>query len=484
MKRFICLSMLFCCSLLGAQQELSLSQALTRALAADPSLAAAGHELDGLRSEAREARSRYLPRLTLKASYTRLDEPIDIQLDSLRSLIVSLETNGQLNDLNLQNLILKGQPLSSQEKSLYSTAIGAKLDAMIPAFDIEVLDRDLFRASLEMAMPIWMGGKIQALNRSARLKCDESASDHAQLREQLAAATIQVYLGNKLMEESLKLAQEAEAAIQEHRDRANSLFEAGLVARYQLQHAQVAYSDARMRSLRAQEGLALARAELQRLLGQEGEFDCKLTTPIRYKALTQDEDSLWAGIRDNNPSLKKLAIKRELVRVKKQADLGEYLPQIYAFAKYELLRDDLSLLDPKWAAGVSLSLNLFSGGEKIHRLQADRHLALAVQDKSLQLERLLRQALDKLYHGIRAEAVCIDGFAPRLEEAQESLRLAQSRFNSGMGISLEVVDAQLMVQKIKLERLQAVYSHTLYNLKINELAQSVDRFVQQLEEEE
>lgn len=483
MKR-IFLLIIACIYTLSWAEDLSLPQAVDLALANDPGLNAAAHELEGLGYEVREASSKYLPRLNLKGSYTRLNDPIDIQLDSLRSLIMSLETGNRLNDLNLQNLYLKGQELSDQEKAVYGSAISDKLESVIPSFDIDVLDQNLFRASIEAAIPIWMGGKIRALNRSARLRRDEGEIDCTRIRDQSAAETVRLYLTHQLMEESLVLAREAEAGIQEHRDRATSLYEAGLVARYQLQHAQVATSDARVRRQRAEEGVALSEAQLALQLGLDPGTQIRLTTPIEYMDPPPDKEKVWASIREKNPSLRKLAVKRELVKVKKRADLAEYLPQVYAFAKYEILRDDLSLLDPEWAAGVSLSFNLFSGGEKIHRLKADRQLALALNDRELQVERLLRQALEKLYHGIRAESATVGGFGSRLEEAQENLRLAESRFSSGMGISLEVVDARLTLQKIKLERLQAIYTHTLYTLKLNELAQTVERFVQQLEEKE
>jgi outer membrane protein TolC len=481
MKRYL-LWMLLVHTFLGAE-DLSLSQALKQALEADPGLSAARHELAALDQEVKMARSKYLPRLSLKGSYTRLDQPIDIQLDNLRDLIIRLETGGQLADLNQQNLILKGQPLGSAEKAAAGAAIGARLEAMIPSFNIEVLDRDLFRGSLEALMPIWLGGKIGALNRAAGLKRREGEIDYQAQREGVALETVQAYLGVKLMEEICRLAQDAVDAVEGHARRADSLCEAGLVARYQARHAAVALSDARVRLGRAKEGLGVARSLLGRLMGLDNLADITLTTPITLRPLELDPQVYWARIRAQNPLLGKVAVKGELVAAKRRADLAEWLPQIVGFAKLEILRDDLSLLDPKWAAGVSLSLNLFSGGEKLFRLKADRQMARVVDDKARELERLLSSALDKLLGGARAEMVSIEGFAARLGEAEDSIRLAESRFSSGMGISLEVVDARLMKQKIQTEYWQAVYLHTLYGLKIHELARDTDRFVKQLEEQ-
>ena len=481
MKRLLCTGLVFFSAILSGE-SLTLSQAVSQALEASPELQAARHRIMELDYEVKAARTRYLPRIQVKGSYTRLDDSIDIQLDSLRQLIIGLETGDQLSGLNLQSILLSGRALSPQEKAAAGSAISAKLDQSIPSFDIQVLDRDLFRSSLEAAQPVWMGGKIKAFNRSTVLNRQDGEIACAELRNQVAAETVRLYLQVKLMEESLRLSEEVLSGIAAHRDRAASLFEAGLVARYQLQHAQVAFSNARVLHNRTREGLACAKAQLGQFIGRDIDPGDSLCTPIRNAPGDLEESALWQQLRHANPALQKVALKKEMIRVKKRADLAEYLPQIFAFARYELLKNDLSLLDPNWTAGFSLSLNLFSGGEKVFRHKADQEMALRVEDKEMELEQKLKMALNKLIHASRAETVVIDGFDLRLNEAEENLRLAEIRFSSGLGISLEVVDARLMLQHIQLERLQSIFRRNMVQLKVNELAQNVDNFVRSLEE--
>lgn len=466
----------------ASAEELRLSDAVKRALEVSHGLKSNKYEVERLNLEKKEAFTKYFPRVNVKASYTHLDRPIDLELESLRQLIIGLETNGQLSDINLQTLMNRGTPLTDSEKAYYSSMINSKLESLIPSFDIHFLKQDLLRTTVEVAQPIWIGGKIQALNRAARLNLKEGETNLELTEEQIRAETIQVYLLNKLLEDVVAVYKEAEKGIENHKKKAESLFHAGLIAQYQVLRAKVAHSDAKANREKAEENLRTARSVLENILNIDNMDSVTLSTPLSYERFTEDKKTLWSTIRQSNGILKKLGIKKELVEVKKQGDLGDYLPQFYAFGKYEVARKTLAKLDPKWAVGIGLNLNLFSSGEKVFKLQADNRLYKEVSEKVSEVENMLKKLTDKLYYSAESELHSIDSFESRSEEASENLKLAESRFSSGLGISLEVVDANLMLLKLKVERLQSIYNYTTHWLKINELAQNLEKSIRILEE--
>ncbi len=138
-------------------------------------------------------------------------------------------------------------------------------------------------------------------------------------------------------------------------------------------------------------------------------------------------------------------------------------------------------MDPEWALGVGVKLNLFSGGEKRYKVVQDELLGKEVDEKRKSIEDLLTNACDQLYYGAEARKNTIESFGARLEEAEENLKLAESRFSSGLGISLEVVDANLMLEKIGAEKAQAIYEYHVSLLKLHELAQDLDGYIKGLE---
>lgn len=481
MKRFI-VPVLFVLALPLSSEDFTLSRAVERACSVSHELRAKQAKVERLQEEKKEALTRYFPRLTLNASYTHLNDPIDLDLDPLRGLLITLQTESQLGDLDLRMLVKRGSGLTQEERNTYAQAIRDKLNQSIPSLNMHVLDQDLWRSNIELFQPIWLGGKLEALNRSAALNLREGREEAAQARDQVVEETVRLYLLNQLLEEVVAVHREVEQGITGHLRKAESLYNAGLIAKYQLLRAKVAFSDAEKARINAEENRLTARRILARLLQVENESDMRLTTPLTAPPAPPGRDAVLDAILQGNSLLKTIAIKKELVRQKKRADLGDYLPQIYAFGKYEILKNDLSVLDPHWAVGAGLRFNLFSSGEKIFRMKADNKLIQEVDEKEREVREMLKKAGDGLYQQAHTQSVLLDGFSVRLEEAGENLRLAESRFSSGLGISLEVVDAHMILQKVKTERLQAMFACHQYMLQIHLLQQNLDRFIKTMEE--
>ena len=52
-----------------------------------------------------------------------------------------------------------------------------------------------------------------------------------------------------------------------------------------------------------------------------------------------------------------------------------------------------------------------------------------------------------------------DSSSKSIENAQEALRTATLAFKEGFGTSLQVTDAQMMLSKVKIERLNSIYNY-------------------------
>jgi outer membrane protein TolC len=466
---------------LGAT-DLSLTQALDRALEINHGLRADQARSERLQEDRKEALSRYFPRLTLTGSYTHLDGPIELDLDPLRTLMIGLQTEDKLADLDLKMLLARGKGLTDTEKSAYGERIRSGLNQAIPPLKMQVLDGDLWRSAIELFQPVWLGGKLEALNRSARLAISESGELTAMDREKIREETARLYLLNKLLEAGLALSREAEQGLAAHVQQAETLFNAGLIAQYQLTRARVAGSEALHKRELAGDNLLTARRMLVSLLQLHDSSDLRLTTPLKFMAGESEPGPVCDTIVASSSLLKTIAIKKQLAMVKKQADLAEYLPQVYVFGRYELLRNDLSVLDPKWAVGAGLRLNLFSSGEKVFKMRSDNRLRQEIEEKEAEVTDMLRRAGESLVHQAQAQAHAVAGCEARLEEVDENLKMAESRFSSGLGIALEVIDAHLLREKVKTERLQAIYAYLIIQLQINGLQQSIPSFAKKMEE--
>jgi outer membrane protein TolC len=112
-------------------------------------------------------------------------------------------------------------------------------------------------------------------------------------------------------------------------------------------------------------------------------------------------------------------------------------------------------MSPGWTAIVSLSMPLISGGGDLGRIRERRALLAAAEASYTNVRR-------DLLVEIQAALLSAEEAQARLEAAQaketaaaEGLRLAEGRFQTGLGSALELADAQSQLASAKAERVQS-----------------------------
>lgn len=116
---------------------------------------------------------------------------------------------------------------------------------------------------------------------------------------------------------------------------------------------------------------------------------------------------------------------------------------------------DLGSLSWNAAAGLSLSWPIFQGG--LTQAQVREAKATAAQlSAQLDLERLqVRLELEQAYLAIRAAKASLDAQRDAVVNAREQLRLAEGRYEAGVGSGIELSDAQVALTNAEAQRVQA-----------------------------
>ena len=179
-----------------------------------------------------------------------------------------------------------------------------------------------------------------------------------------------------------------------------------------------------------------------------------------------DLESAIAEARAARPEIHSvLEEKQEAVHAMSNAEMGKMLPQIGAFARYEFIEKSLTQLDPRWVVGVSASLTIFNGlkdlaSSQVYDIQEEKLNNVGEEvGNSVALE-------VRKYHADKNTAEQqIASAQTSLRLALEALRMADLRFSTGAGTSLEVLDAQTAV----------VAGKTSYALRTVQLPHGHDR---------
>ncbi|MEZ4386303.1 MAG: TolC family protein [Candidatus Krumholzibacteriia bacterium] len=400
---------------------LSFDAAVTLLQSRSRPLMAAGDRESRRREERAATRGLRLPAVQLDARATRIDEPIVIDLDAIRTAMLALHPTVPA--------------------------------AAVPPFETQVQDDHFFRAGVELTWPVFTGGAIAAANRAADARVTDAREQTRATEQTLHATLVERYFGLCLAERAADVRRQVLAGMDQHLDAAVRLEAEGMIARAERLHAEVARAEASRSLQAADQDVRLAQAALRTLLDVDA--DVRPSSGLFVVHELPSLDALQHDAAAANPNLRRLDAQQELAAAALTAERADYFPDVALFARYELYPDDLTLLDPRWAAGVGLRLNVFDGFAREHRVKAARaatsmvsHLKRGAQDDvALLVESGYRRVVKALEQ--------FDTLGATVDLAEENLRVRTRAFEEGVATSLEVVDALNMLSGVKLARLAA-----------------------------
>jgi outer membrane protein TolC len=135
------------------------------------------------------------------------------------------------------------------------------------------------------------------------------------------------------------------------------------------------------------------------------------------------------------------------------------MPQLAAYGKYEVVQKYLSSLEPQWAVGLQLNFSLFEGAKKYNQLESAVHLEKEIEHLEAYTKEQIDLWINKSYRDMRNAEKKYEMLASSIDLAKESLRQNEKRFSTGLGTSLEVIDARLSLEKNEVDQLVALYDY-------------------------
>ena len=169
---------------LPAQEQgrtLSLEEALEMTLSDNPAIRAAEFNRRAAQQERRAAIGLRMPQIGITGSYAYLGKDIEIDLNNMKAPVQNLA--GQI----LQSGMIPSDYIPSISQMLSG--------AMAASWALPLQDRSLGFVGGDVTVPLWMGGKINAANRAARINEQTARSQGIQQRNALVSELVERYYG-------------------------------------------------------------------------------------------------------------------------------------------------------------------------------------------------------------------------------------------------------------------------------------------------
>ena len=407
---------------LAAQQRLSLSEAVVRALESNPDLAVDAPGQQAARSEFNATRAGYLPRVDFEQSYLAGNNPVFV-FGTLLNQRAFTAGNFALPVLNSPS----------------------------------ALDNLQTRATLQQN--IWDFGRTGDRRELARLGIDLADQLHEERTRQVLLSVFDSYYSTSLAKEALETARTALRSAEAIESQARARVESGLAVEADLLRSRVYLSSAKQQEIQAQGQLETARAQLNRLMGNPLGNPIGETATLSVKPIPAPvEETLLAEQKARRPDYRNLLTELRQAEVAANSRSKEYRPVIAGYATWEM---DNPALDNyggnNWSAGITLRWNLYNGGSDAAHLEAARQRLeqkrrqVSAVESAMALE--IRRAL------IQYRAAEQQVLAAQAAEAQseESLRILRNRYDAGLATMTDLLSAETARSGARADLAQAVY---------------------------
>ena len=213
------------------------------------------------------------------------------------------------------------------------------------------------------------------------------------------------------------------------------------------------------------DAMARSRAEqamiaLKTTLGVDLSSPITLTDQLQYApAPLSVEEGIRQAI-ETHPDLRSAAKQREAIQAEVRAAYGNYFPQLSVSYMYDgqwsKNRNEPSATADGYSVGLVLTLPLFDGFLRENAVNT----AKARLDRAVQAEGLTRQQISKDVNNaalmLAAAEKSVEASRTGLAQAEEEFRVVKERFESGRGIQLEILDAQVSLTRARFNAVAAL----------------------------
>lgn len=445
-----------------SEQMLSLDEAIRVTLAENPALKAAAFEEMAARQERRAAVGLRMPQISLTGAYAYLGKDIGFDFNDMK---------GPARDLTGKIL---GSGLITDPAVIQG--IQGLLNPMMNAdWFLKVQDQSLGFVGGEVKIPIWLGGKINAANRAAKINEQSAVQQGNQTRNALISELVERYFGLALALQVVEVRQQVADGVRKHLEDARALEQNGMIARAERLYVEFKLAEAERELANARLRVETIHSALSNTLNSERSW-----RPVTSMFILQQIEELayyQDKAQSRNPLLNQVALKQDLAEEGLRVQRAAFMPQVAAIGGGSFYNYQVAGLVPRWAVGIGVNIKLFDGLNREYKYSAAKQTVRRVAELKDKAGKDISVLVEKYYNQMMNYRNQMTSIEVSLDFAEEYLRVKNAAFLEGMCSSSDLIDAELNLAGIRTERLQAAYNFDLLLARLLETAGLSDEFV-------
>lgn len=413
---FVCLTIL---SDTGAAQELkkvyTLREAVSEALASNPSFRAKMEEMEQALQVKNQARTGFLPKLRTEYNYTRLEN-------------------------------------TTRNFGGFTTNVSA--------------DNYAWRTAL--TQPLFQGFEILSQYELAKLGIDQSETEIELEKLNLALEVKVAYFDILIADTAVDVAEKDVAARKSNADVVRSFYKVGMKPINELLQAEVEWANAQQALVRTQNNARLARSKFNILLSRPVNAPVDVTVPDPlWEPVTGELDEYVEKALANRPEMKLINIRVDQTDQNIRLTKSDYYPEISFVGEYtkEGNTPDVSgspfhqARDPK--ALLVFTWTFWEWGKTRYAVKEQESFKRQLMDTKVSIENDIRLEVRDALLALDTAEKNIPTTQTAVKQGEENLRVEEERYKAQVTTITEVLLATTRLTQARVNYFGALYQHNI-----------------------
>lgn len=320
-----------------------------------------------------------------------------------------------------------------------------------------------YSQKIEVSWPIWTFGNLEGKIDAARYQKNIADLNVYKTEADTKLAAVQAYYQYL---EAIKLAEVEAQSVTDYASHLNNVqqqFDAGIVAKLDVLSSNVSLANAKQKSIAADNTRDVAEANLNNIMRvpmnttlnpldknfPQPEFDLTMEQAIlmaqKYRWELVEADY---GVKAAEASLR-------------SAKAG-YLPTVSVGGAYSWKEASVTAVDKDdWAVQGGLSWSLWDGGATQASVKKADAAVKTAQETLLQAREKIELEVRQDYLNVLSYKEQIRAAEASVAQAEEAYKIATVRYSSGVGINLDVLDAELALNTARTNYITALYNYNI-----------------------
>jgi len=330
---------------------------------------------------------------------------------------------------------------------------------------MELGSKNSFTGTLGVTQVLY-NQKVNTAIKIAGEFSEYSKTGNQATREQVTLSVKKIFYTILLARELVKVNKQNYEAAKANYDNVSLLYKQGAVSEYDFLRSEVQVANIQPMLIEAENDLELAKSSLKNLLAIDVNQPVDVKGDFVFEEVSEEViKEAGTDAINKNPLVRQLVIQESLLDKNITVERSDFYPTLSFFGQYAFQTQDNTLkighyLWPQsFMVGLQLSYLLFDGFGRTSRIQQ------AIIDKEKvglgrrKLEEGLKVQILQAQMKMEESKKRIQAQQKSLQQADKALKIAQTRYKSGVGTQLEIIDTQAALTIAQTNYSQAIYDY-------------------------